>query len=238
MPDDFVSTGTTASIASSSAGWMRTSLRRGRDPRDSPRMYLKTAIILAAFVLAYVALVFFATTWWQALPLAVALGVATAGIGFNIMHDGGHLAYSRDRRVNRAMAMTLDLVGGSSYIWQWKHARFHHTWVNVDGHDSDIDLGVLARLSPQQRLASVASLAACVPVAAVRRDRAALAPVRRLPRHASRAPSARARSRAPAARTWPFSSAASWCSSRSPSACRCSSIRGSWSCPATRWWLP
>ena len=124
---------------------------RGRDPRDSPRMYLKTAIILAAFVLTYVALVFFATTWWQALPLAVALGVATAGIGFNVMHDGGHQAYSRDRRINRVMAMTLDLVGGSSYIWQWKHARFHHTWVNVDGHDSDIDLGVLARLSPQQR---------------------------------------------------------------------------------------
>ena len=48
------------------------------------------------------------------------------------------------------MALTLDLVGGSSYIWQWKHARFHHTWVNVAGHDSDIDLGVLGRLSPLQ----------------------------------------------------------------------------------------
>ncbi|MDA3914569.1 fatty acid desaturase, partial [Oleiagrimonas sp.] len=125
--------------------------RRGQDPRDSGRMYLKTAIILVTFALVYVALVFFATSWWQALPLGVLLGVATAGIGFNIMHDGGHQAYSRRRWVNRLMATTLDLVGGSSYIWQWKHARFHHTWTNVDGHDSDIDLGVLARLSPQQR---------------------------------------------------------------------------------------
>ncbi|KGI78723.1 linoleoyl-CoA desaturase [Oleiagrimonas soli] len=114
-------------------------------------MYAKTAIILTAFALTYTALVFLAQTWWQALPLAVALGAATAGIGFNIMHDGGHLAYSKRRWVNRLMAMTLDLVGGSSYIWQWKHGRFHHTWVNVDGHDSDIDLGVLARLSPGQR---------------------------------------------------------------------------------------
>ncbi|OOG55675.1 acyl-CoA desaturase [Rhodanobacter sp. C03] len=114
-------------------------------------MYLKTTVILATFALAYVALVFFAATWWQALPLALVLGTAMAGIGFNIMHDGGHQAYSERRWINRLMALALDLVGGSSYIWQWKHARFHHTWVNVAGHDSDIDLGVLGRLSPQQR---------------------------------------------------------------------------------------
>ena len=118
--------------------------------RDSVQMYLKTAVILATFTLAYVALVFFATRWWQALPLAVLLGTAMAGIGFNIMHDGGHQAYSERRGINRLMALTLDMVGGSSYIWQWKHARFHHTWVNVAGHDSDIDLGALGRLSPQQ----------------------------------------------------------------------------------------
>jgi linoleoyl-CoA desaturase len=125
--------------------------RRGCDTRDSGQMYLKTGVILATFVLTYVALVFFATAWWQALPLSIVLGVATAGIGFNVMHDGGHMAYSRRRWVNRLMASTLDVIGGSSYIWQWKHARFHHTWTNIDGHDSDIDLGVLARLSPRQR---------------------------------------------------------------------------------------
>ncbi|WP_158752585.1 acyl-CoA desaturase [Dyella sp. S184] len=124
--------------------------RSGRHQRDSAQMYLKTAIILGLFALTYVALVFFATSGWQALLLSIVLGVATAGIGFNIMHDGGHQAYSERRWINRLMAMTLDMVGGSSYIWQWKHARFHHTWVNVAGHDSDIDLGVLGRLSPSQ----------------------------------------------------------------------------------------
>jgi linoleoyl-CoA desaturase len=124
--------------------------RSGIGQRDSARMYLKTAVILTTFAIAYVALVFFAAHWWQALPLAIVLGIATAGIGFNIMHDGGHQAYSERRWINRLMALTLDLVGGSSYIWQWKHARFHHTWVNVAGHDSDIDLGVLGRLSPLQ----------------------------------------------------------------------------------------
>jgi linoleoyl-CoA desaturase len=124
--------------------------RSGTRQRDSAQMYLKTTIILGVFALAYVALVFLANTWWQGLLLGLVLGIAMAAIGFNIMHDGGHQAYSERRWVNRLMALALDLVGGSSYIWQWKHARFHHTWVNVAGHDSDIDLGVLGRLSPQQ----------------------------------------------------------------------------------------
>ena len=47
--------------------------------------------------------------------------------------------------------MTLELIGGSSYLWRWKHGIFHHTYVNVAGHDTDIDLAPLARLAPNQR---------------------------------------------------------------------------------------
>jgi linoleoyl-CoA desaturase len=42
------------------------------------------------------------------------------------------------------MAITLDLVGGSSFIWHWKHDIFHHTYVNISGYDADIDIGVSA----------------------------------------------------------------------------------------------
>src|SRR5829696_4672737 len=38
-----------------------------RSPRDCPAMYLKTAIILAAFSGFYSLLVFVAGSWWQAL---------------------------------------------------------------------------------------------------------------------------------------------------------------------------
>jgi linoleoyl-CoA desaturase len=125
--------------------------RTGRRQRDCPQMYLKTAILLACFVASYLLLVFVASTWWQALPLAVLLGLATAGIGFNVQHDGGHQAYSDHPWVNKLMAMTLDVIGGSSYVWHWKHAVFHHTYVNITGHDSDIDLGILGRLTPHQK---------------------------------------------------------------------------------------
>lgn len=123
-------------------------IEQGRSKRDNPSMYLKTAIILAAFFGSYALLVFVADTWWQAVPLAIFLGLAMAGIGFNIEHDGGHNAYSRRPWLNRLTAFTLDMIGGSSYLWRWKHAVFHHTYVNIKGYDSDIDLGVLMRLSP------------------------------------------------------------------------------------------
>ena len=123
----------------------------GQPRRDVPRMYAKTAVLLAAFALLYALLVFVAGTWWQAVPLAVLLGLATAAIGFNIQHDGGHHAYSERPWVNKATALTLDLIGGSSYLWHWKHVVYHHTYVNITGHDTDIDLGVLGRLSPHQK---------------------------------------------------------------------------------------
>ena len=123
----------------------------GRRQRDCWQMYLKTAILVAGFAGSYVLLVFVAQTWWQGLPLAMLLGLSAAGIGFNIQHDGGHQAYSNYPWVNKLMAMTLELIGGSSYLWRWKHAVFHHTYVNITGHDTDIDLGILARLTPHQK---------------------------------------------------------------------------------------
>ncbi len=129
-------------------GYFRTS---GRPPRDCWQLYVKTAVFFAGFAAAYVLLVFVAHTWAQALALAVLLGLFTAGIGFNVQHDGGHQAYSQSRWVNTLMAMALELLGGSTYVWRWKHGVFHHTYVNITGHDTDIDLGILARLTPHQR---------------------------------------------------------------------------------------
>jgi len=126
-------------------------LRTGRRQRDCPQMYLKTAILLACFAASYVLLVFVAWTWWQALPLAVLLGLTTAGIGFNVQHDAGHKGYSNRAWVNKLMSLMLDVMGGSSYLWHWKHGVYHHTYVNITGHDTDIDLGFLGRLTPYQR---------------------------------------------------------------------------------------
>jgi linoleoyl-CoA desaturase len=122
----------------------------GKMRRDNPTLYLKIGLLLAWFVGTYILLVFVASTWWQAVPLAVSLGFAMAGIGFNLGHDGSHGSASGSCFVNGAMARTFDLMGGSSYIWHWKHNVFHHSYPNIVGADEDIDCEPVARLSPYQ----------------------------------------------------------------------------------------
>jgi linoleoyl-CoA desaturase len=123
----------------------------GRRRRDCPQAYIKTAVFLVCLAALYALLVFAASAWWVALPLAVLLGLVAAGIGFNIQHDGGHGAFSDRPWINKLMALTLDLIGASSYFWRYKHGVFHHTYTNVVGHDTDVDLGVLGRLAPQHK---------------------------------------------------------------------------------------
>lgn len=123
----------------------------GKPRRDCPQMYFKTATILAWFFGAYFLLLFAVHSWYFIVPLAVILGLGLAAIGFNIQHDAGHKAYSDRPWVNKIMALTLDLMGGSSYLWDWKHNSLHHTYPNIDGHDDDINVGFLARLTPHQK---------------------------------------------------------------------------------------
>src|SRR5713101_2729848 len=108
----------------------------GCAPNKAPGMYAKTAVMLGWFAASYVLLVFWAATYWQACALAVSLGLATAGIGFNVQHDGVHGGYSPRKGVNRLMALSLDMLGGSSYVWSWKHNVFHHSNPNAVGLDA------------------------------------------------------------------------------------------------------
>jgi len=123
----------------------------GRKPRDCPQMYAKSAIILAGCAAVYILLVVGAGAWWLAIPLAILLGLSLATAAFNIQHDGGHGAYSDHRWINKLASLTLDLLGGSSYVWARKHNSIHHSYTNVTGHDDDINVGLLGRLSPHQK---------------------------------------------------------------------------------------
>jgi linoleoyl-CoA desaturase len=122
----------------------------GRSQLDAPRMYVKTAFIFAWFAASYLLLLFVVGTWWLALPLALSLGLSMAAMGFNVQHDGGHRAYSKHKWINKLMAMSLDLLGGSSYVWAKKHNSIHHSYSNITGHDDDIEIGFFGRLSPHQ----------------------------------------------------------------------------------------
>jgi linoleoyl-CoA desaturase len=122
----------------------------GLSPRGGWRLYAKSAAILLWFAGSYALLVFAAQSWWQALPLAVSLVLAAGGIGFSIQHDANQGSYSHHEWLNRVLGGSLDLLGGSSYVWRWKHNVAHHTYANLAGADDDIDLSPYARVCPSQ----------------------------------------------------------------------------------------
>jgi len=122
----------------------------GRPRYGGLRIYVKTALLLLWSGASYGALMAWASHWWQVVPLCISLGLSLAAIGFNVTHDGNHGAFSGSRFVNRAMGGMLDLLGGSSYVWRWKHNVFHHSYPNVEGLDEDIDFGALCRMSRHQ----------------------------------------------------------------------------------------
>jgi linoleoyl-CoA desaturase len=125
----------------------------GRPRWGNRAMRAKTAIILAWFVCSYALLLGLGgASAWLSLALTLSTAMATAGIGFSIMHDANHGAYARSRRANRAWGFTLDLVGASSYVWRFKHNVQHHTYANVDGLDADVDAAPFLRLAPSQPL--------------------------------------------------------------------------------------
>ena len=112
---------------------------------------LKAAVMLGWLFGSWALLMFAHPAFWVACLLAVSVGLAMAGVGFSVMHDANHDATSSNRRLNRLLSFSLDLVGASSELWRHKHNVMHHTYTNVSGSDPDLEGGQpLLRLAPWQ----------------------------------------------------------------------------------------
>jgi len=120
-----------------------------KNKRQTGNLYLysKAVFLISVFLFCYVTLVFFTPGVWLGMLLCILAGVATAGIGFNVMHDGGHGSFSRKKYVNRIAALSLNALGGSAFFWNIKHNIVHHTYTNVEGHDDDIQTEPFIRLT-------------------------------------------------------------------------------------------
>lgn len=122
----------------------------GKKPTGNAVLYSKAIILLVAFVSLYVHLVFFTPAAWLALLECVLLGGVVSAIGFNIMHDGGHGSFSTNKVLNEVAAFSLEVLGGSSFMWNMKHNVIHHAYTNIDGVDDDIDIQPWMRMSSTQ----------------------------------------------------------------------------------------
>jgi linoleoyl-CoA desaturase len=118
--------------------------------RDAPAMYVKTAIVLAWWLAAYLLIVFGGFTPLANLGLCVAWAVAIGAVGFNVMHDANHGGFSNHPRVNKLFGLSGELLGMSSFRWRTKHNVWHHTYTNIAGLDDDIETFGTMRLSPHE----------------------------------------------------------------------------------------
>ena len=122
----------------------------GKSLSGNSRLYVKAIVLVTAFLFLYIHLVFFTPIVILAVLESILLGIVVAGIGFNIMHDGAHGSFSKYKWVNNMAAFSLNVLGGSSFMWNVKHNVIHHAYTNVDGVDDDIDIQPWMRMSSTQ----------------------------------------------------------------------------------------
>jgi linoleoyl-CoA desaturase len=101
-------------------------------------MWIKSAIFLSGFFGSYIVIISGILPAGAMLFLAVALGMLSAFVGFNICHDAIHGSFSANKHVNKSLGMIFNLLGASRYIWNICHNGVHHTFTNIPGHDEDL----------------------------------------------------------------------------------------------------
>jgi len=115
------------------------------------RLYLKTAILFLVALTLYVFILSLSLPVWMIIILSGLFGFTSACIGFNVMHDANHGSYSSRDWVNNLLGLTLNALGGNSFIWKFKHNVIHHTYPNIDGMDDDIAKSPFIRMCSTQR---------------------------------------------------------------------------------------
>ncbi len=114
-------------------------------------LHFKAVLFCSAYLGLCIHLIFFTPPNWIAVLECILLGCFTAAVGFNVMHDGSHGSFSKNKVVNKLAALSLNFLGASSIMWGMKHNIIHHTYTNIDGIDDDIEAKPFLRLCESQK---------------------------------------------------------------------------------------
>src|SRR6185436_6581908 len=74
-------------------------------------MIFKTVFFFSLMVLFYMMIIAVGFPLLIKLVLAILLGMTMAFVGFNICHDALHGAYSSNKRVNKSLGFTFNILG-------------------------------------------------------------------------------------------------------------------------------
>ncbi|MFT6113727.1 MAG: linoleoyl-CoA desaturase [Oleispira sp.] len=118
------------------------------DKTGNNALYRKAMIILCMHIASYACFFILSEPYtWLAWTFH---GFTTALIGFNIMHDGAHGSFSKNKTLNSLAAHSFNVIGGDAFYWQQKHNLNHHPYTNVAAADEDIEAFGLLRMSPDK----------------------------------------------------------------------------------------
>jgi len=120
------------------------------------QMWFKVAFFITGFIVLYALILTGYAVNWLLLPLAAALGIFCAFVGFNVCHDALHGALSGNKNVNKLFGFFFNLIGASPYLWKITHNLIHHTFTNIPGHDDDIVVAPgLIRISEEEEVNAI-----------------------------------------------------------------------------------
>ena len=113
-------------------------------------MVIKTIIMFALYTIPYILMItdVFHSAWGMFAMYAV-MGLGSAGIGLGVMHDANHGSYSSKRWMNYTLGLSLNMVGGHSFLWKLQHNVLHHTYTNIHEADEDITFKGIMRMAPE-----------------------------------------------------------------------------------------
>jgi linoleoyl-CoA desaturase len=129
----------------------RVNLRLGQRPgKDHFKLYLKSFIIFMWMGLSFLALYLLESNSAKMIA-CLSLGISSAGLGFNLLHDAAHGSLSSNKKINRFFSFVCcSLLGAGSYFWRHKHNYLHHQFPNIQDWDDDLETRDGLRLSHLQ----------------------------------------------------------------------------------------
>ena len=118
-------------------------------------MVIKTFAMFAIYFVPYFLIMSNTLPLWAMWIMCAIMGLGAAGIGFSVMHDANHGAYTRNKTLNEIIGLSINVVGGSSFTWKVQHNFLHHTYTNIYELDEDIADKPILRLSPHGKLLKI-----------------------------------------------------------------------------------
>ena len=119
-------------------------------------MYLKTAFMLSMFLGPLIVMnLGLVSSPAFVLVLYIISGLGTAGIGMCVMHDANHGSYSKNKFVNKALSLTMNMIGANATSWKIQHNVLHHSYTNINEADNDLSQPFFLRFDPHKEHQSI-----------------------------------------------------------------------------------